>query len=132
MPRKARIGDPALRIGPDSFATIEPLVEYDTLAPADRAFLLQLQRHALQYFLDNQTENGLIPDRRSNHGRPVSRAESGLCSLTATGMGLIAIALASGEPYRLLTPATAKQRIEKALRTALEQLPHDRGVMPHF
>ena len=55
----------------------------------DRAFLLNLQRRALLYFLDNQTPAGLMLDRQSNFG---PRRRSGLCSLTATGMGFIAVA----------------------------------------
>jgi hypothetical protein len=100
-----------------------------TLTPTDRAFLLGLQQQLLQYFLDNQAANGLVLDRQSNHAalRP-----SGLCSLTATGMGFIALALASAPPYRLLTPGAAARRIEEGLRTALTRLPRHQGVMPHF
>jgi hypothetical protein len=99
------------------------------LSSGDREFLLQLQRQSLQYFLDNQVRTGLILDRQDNHGplRP-----GGLCSLTATGMGFIALALASAPPYCLLTPAAAARRIESGLRTGLSELPQDHGVMPHF
>ena len=40
----------------------------DALAPRDRSFLLDLQRRALQYFLDNQMPGGLVLDRQGNHG----------------------------------------------------------------
>jgi hypothetical protein len=99
------------------------------LDSADRVFLAGLQRLALRYFLDNQAPNGLILDRQANHG---SRRPHGLCSLTATGMGLVALALASAPPYRLLAPREAARRAAAALRAALERLPHDRGVVPHF
>lgn len=95
----------------------------------DRHFLLALERLALQYFLDNQTPSGLFLDRQSNRG-PL-RAE-GLCSTSATGMGWIALALASADPHRLLSAADAVGRIRAGLETALFRLPHDRGVVPHF
>jgi hypothetical protein len=91
--------------------------------------LLRLQCQALHYFLDNQTPAGLILDRQSNHGplRP-----SGLCSTASTGMGWIALALATDDPYRLLTHREAVLRIRTGMATALTALPHDRGIVPHF
>jgi hypothetical protein len=95
----------------------------------DRGLLLRLQSQALQYFLDNQTPAGLVLDRQRNRGLLRTR---GLCSITATGMGWIALALASREPYRLLSPAEAVSRIRTGLETALHKLPHRGGVVPHF
>jgi hypothetical protein len=83
----------------------------------------------LQYFLDNQRPCGLVLDRQSNHGP--SRAH-GLCSTAATGMGLISLALAAAPQHRLLTPRAAADRARAALKAALESLPHERGVVPHF
>ena len=100
-----------------------------TLAPSERGLLLGLQLEALRYFLDNQLPSGLILDRQANHG---PRRTTGWCSTAATGMGLIALALASAEPYRLLAPAEAIHRVRAALETALERLPHYQGVLPHF
>jgi hypothetical protein len=100
-----------------------------SLAPADRGFLLQLQRQALEYFLENQTSAGLVLDRQHNHG---PRRPHGLCSTTATGMGFIGIALASALPYRLISPGSAAQRVRAGLLAALERLPHDHGMVPHF
>jgi hypothetical protein len=87
-----------------------------------------LQRQALTYFLDNQSANGLTLDRQRNHGpcRPQS-----VCSTAATGMGFIALALASTSPHRLLAPAEAAGRIRASLEAAL-RLPHDEGVLAHF
>src|SRR5262245_66392250 len=99
-----------------------------TLNSTDRVFLLGLQRRALRYFLDNQAANGLILDRQANHG---PRRPHGLCSLTATGMGFIALALASADPYRLLPPREAARRIADGLPAALGLPPHDRGILPH-
>jgi hypothetical protein len=100
-----------------------------TFAPAERGLLLRLQQRALSYFLDNQLCSGLVLDRQHNHG---PRAASGLCSTAATGMGCIALALASASPYRLLAPSSAVVRIRATLETALERLPHRHGIMPHF
>jgi hypothetical protein len=116
-------------------AVLSPIVTRDgapavlSFSPAERDFLFELQRQALRYFLDNQVDSGLILDRQRNHDR---RRPDGLCSLAATGMGFIALALASASPYRLLTPGEAVERIGAGLRTALLKLPHDHGAMPHF
>src|SRR5713226_4130751 len=99
------------------------------LSPLDRGFLFRLQRQALQYFVDNQAANGLMLDRQSNHG---PRRSHGLCSTSATGMGFMALALASAPPYRLLSAQAAAERIQAGLRAFFECLPHDRGVVPHF
>jgi hypothetical protein len=99
------------------------------LDAGDHAFLLGLQRLALGYFLDNQSANGLVLDRQANHG---PRRPHGLCSLTATGMGFVALALASADPHRLLSPRAAARRIADGLSAALGLLPHDHGVVPHF
>jgi hypothetical protein len=96
---------------------------------ADHNVLFGLQRLALDYFLDNQASSGLVLDRQSNRG---PRRPHGLCSLSATGMGFVALALASAPPYRLLTPREAACRVAAGLRAALDDLPHDRGIVPHF
>src|SRR5262245_39066285 len=99
------------------------------LTPAEWSLLLRLQRLALRYFLENQLAGGLVLDRQRNHG---PRAASGLCSTAATGMGLIALALAAAPPYRLLPRGEAVTRIRAALETAWARLPHTSGILPHF
>jgi hypothetical protein len=99
------------------------------LAAADHRLLLDLQRQALQYFLDNQTPAGLVLDRQSNHGAP---RHDHPCSLAATGMGFIALALGTAPPYRLLSRSCAVSRIDTALGTALDGLARDAGILPHF
>jgi hypothetical protein len=94
----------------------------------ERAVLLRLHRDALRYFLDCQLPCGLVLDRQANFGPLRS---SGLCSLTATGMGMIALALACEEPHRLLSRGEAVLRARGAAMAALA-LPHTRGVLPHF
>jgi hypothetical protein len=95
----------------------------------DRALLLHLQRQALQYFLDNQASNGLMLDRQRNHG---PRQSSGACSTAATGMGLIALAVASAPPLQLLSHAAAVARIRTCLQSVCTVVPHDQGIVPHF
>jgi hypothetical protein len=99
------------------------------LSASDRAFLFGLQVQALKYFLDNQAAAGLVLDRQRNRG-PVR--SGGLCSLAATGMGCVALALAAEPEYSLLSRTAASERIATALRTCLNDLPADRGVLPHF
>lgn len=99
------------------------------LTSAERCFLLHLQVQALRYFLDNQAPCGLFLDRQRNHG---PRRPHGLCSTAATGMGFLALALAAAPPYRLLPRADAVCRLRAGVEAALERLPHDHGVMPHF
>ena len=97
---------------------------------AERAFLLGVQRQALQYFLDNQLpQTGLVLDRQRNFG-PLRTW--GLVSTAATGMGFIATALASAPPYRLISRSEATARVRRGLETALQRLPHTYGALPHF
>jgi hypothetical protein len=95
---------------------------------SDRALLHGLHQQALTYAIDNQLDNGLILDRQRNHGR---RSYHGLISTSATGMGWMALALASNADHGLLTRAQAIQRIRRGLLTALA-LPHNHGMLPHF
>jgi hypothetical protein len=101
----------------------------DALTPSERVFLLHLQHQALRYFLDNFHPCGLVLDRQSNRG---PQRAHGLCSLAATGMGCIALALAAGPPYRLLSPSTAAERLRHCLEAIRDRLPHEHGVVPHF
>jgi hypothetical protein len=100
-----------------------------TLPRTERGFLLQLQRQALHYFLENQTASGFVLDRQRNHG---SCRAHGFCSTAASGMGFLAVALASAEPYHLLTRIEAVSRVTAGLTAALRYTPHTEGVLPHF
>lgn len=99
------------------------------LTPAQLAFLGQLQRLAIHYFLENQGPSGLVLDRQHNRA-PLQ--PHGWYSTSATGMGLIAFALAAAPPYQLLTRTEAVRRVRVALETARDRLPNDHGMMPHF
>src|SRR5262249_9875968 len=79
---------------------------------------------------DNQLRDpGGALDRQRNFG-PLGRA--GICSTAATGMGCIALALASAPPHSLLPRAEAVARVRRGLESALERLPHTHGILPHF
>ncbi len=99
------------------------------LSSSERVFLLHLQHQALRYFLDNFHPCGLVLDRQSNRG---PRRAHGLCSLAATGMGCIAVALAAAPPYHLLSPSAAVECLRRCLEAVRDRLPHERGVLPHF
>jgi hypothetical protein len=99
------------------------------MTSSERDFLLGLQRQGIQYFIDNQTPGGLFLDRQANLGP--SRT-SGWCSTAASGMGLIALALAQSEPYRMLTHDEAVRRVGIVLDAALDRLRQDHGMMGHF
>src|SRR5437588_821372 len=94
-----------------------------------KAFLSQLHTRAVRYFLDNQTAEGLILDRQRNFGAATA---TGWCSTAATGMGLIALALASAEPFRLLSIPAACSRVRRCLNTALGRLAQTHGILSHF
>jgi hypothetical protein len=99
-------------------------------SPRERDFLVALQREAITYFLDNQSpRTGLVLDRQRNFG---PRLAHGLVSTAATGMGLVAVALAWTAPHRLLAQSEAVARVRRCLETALWELPHTEGVLPHF
>ncbi len=99
------------------------------LPSAEQVFLLNLETLALRYFLDNQAADGLFLDRQRNFG---PRRADCWRSTAASGMGLIAVAVASAEPFRLIERSEAVERVRRTLHTALETLPHTHGVMPHF
>lgn len=99
------------------------------LSVSERETLKNLQEQAIRYFLENQLPNGLVLDRQANSG-PLRF--DGMTSTSATGMGLIAIALASSPQHRMISRQEAKRRVRLALQTALTKLKTDHGMMPHF
>jgi hypothetical protein len=100
-----------------------------TLNKSEERFLRELQERLLRYFVDNQVKkNGFVFDRQRNHGAP---RENGITSSSATGMGMIAIALASAKEYGLISAREAEDRIIKALEHALK-VPEVGGMIAHF
>lgn len=99
-------------------------------APAQRERLLGIERDCLRYFLDNQTEHGLFLDRQRNNGDSYDCDIP--CSMAATGMGFIALALAAQKDHNLLSRTEAVERCKHGMETALTLLPEDHGILPHF
>ncbi|MDD4318933.1 MAG: glucoamylase family protein [Candidatus Peribacteraceae bacterium] len=95
------------------------------------ADLDRIERDCLLYFLENRTEEGLFADRQRNRGERYD-LDAVPCSLSATGMGLIALAVAAQKPHRLLTPSEASERCGQTCDTARGKLPQDHGVLPHY
>lgn len=95
---------------------------------SERKLLHGLHQQALQYFIDNQLPNGFILDRQRNHNK---RTYKGLISTSATGMGLMALALASNKDHGLLTRTAACKRVERALKATLA-LHDQKGMVAHF
>jgi hypothetical protein len=106
-----------------------PGLAASSITKSDQKLLRVLQRRALRYFLENQGSHGLVQDRQSNFG-PTRQGEP--LSISATGMGLIAIALASADPYRLISREESILRVRQAILTGLHRVPSDRGILPHF
>jgi hypothetical protein len=98
-----------------------------TLKSEQKKQLSVLEDQGIKYFLDNQIDGGLMFDRQTNFGK----STSSWCSLSATGMGLIAVALASGPNHHMITREDAIARVRKALLAA-KALPAIHGMMPHF
>ena len=81
------------------------------------------------YFVDNQLPtHGLALDRQRNFE---PQEFNGWVSLSATGMGLILLALTCREVNCMITKFDARRRIKLALETGL-QLKNDHGILPHF
>lgn len=113
------------------------------LQARDCDLLHDLSRRGILYFLDNQLDSGLILDRQSNHGATTgagwastgdgwANTADGWASTAATGMGLIAIALAALPPYSLIDRREASRRISRALALGNGRVPRIDGIMPHF
>lgn len=100
-------------------------------SPLQRERLQGIERDCLRYFLENQTEQGLFLDRQRNFGERYA-PEVVPCSTSATGMGFIALALASESEHRLVDRREARERCLKGTETALKDIPEDHGILPHF
>lgn len=100
-------------------------------SPIPHMELLGIERDCLRYFLENQNECGLFLDRQRNRGDRYG-AEGVPCSMSASGMGFIALALAAQKEHDLLPRENAMARCAHGMRTALQCLPQDHGIFPHF
>lgn len=91
---------------------------------------LSIQARGFDYFIQNQTEEGLFLDRQTNGGPRIPR-EKEICSTAATGMGFISLALAAGHNYGI-SHDQAVARCARGFQTVLHDLPQDHGLYPHF
>ncbi len=102
------------------------------LTRADRAFLDDLQRRSLRYFLEQADPvTGLVRDRAAYDGGPSRRAGArDAASTAATGFGLSAlcVGVARGD----LPRAQAVARARRVLAFLQEKAPQERGFFYHF
>ncbi|MBS1993842.1 MAG: hypothetical protein JSS83_25170 [Cyanobacteria bacterium SZAS LIN-3] len=119
--------------GAKAAATPQAITAASSLKAPDKKLLLQLENEAIKYFLDNQLDNGLILDRQMNFASAaeMAAAKEHPCSVSGTGMGLIAIALASSPNHKIISREDAIARVKKTLLMA-RLLPQDHGMVPHF
>lgn len=97
------------------------------LNPADTAFVDDLQRRAVRYFVE-QTDplSGLVRDRASVHGGPSSAPSS----VAATGFGLSAWCVAETRGW--MSRDDVLRRVRGTLRFVLESHAQERGWYYHF
>ncbi|MBE7537462.1 MAG: hypothetical protein HS122_03515 [Opitutaceae bacterium] len=112
--------DPSLQATPDRAAPF-------ALTPADIAFLDELQRSALRFFID-QTDavTGLTRDRCPADGT----AGNDPSSIAAVGFALSAWCIA--DQHGWLPPGDALRRARTTLRFAADSLEHEHGWFYHF
>jgi hypothetical protein len=108
-----------------------PRTERAPAAPAlsreDDAFLDEMERANLRYFLDQASPlTGLVMDRARAAG-PDTRI---VASIAATGFGLTALCIGQQRGY--ITPADARARVLTALRFLARKVPTHRGFFYHF
>jgi hypothetical protein len=102
------------------------------LGRADRAFVRDLERRNLRYFLE-QTDpvTGLTRDRAAFDGGPSKRADArDAASVAATGFGLAA--LCAGVADGDLPRAQAVARARRTLSFLKDKAPQERGFFYHF
>lgn len=97
------------------------------LAADDEAFLDDLQRRALRYFVERTNERtGLARDRARMDGSP-SEAPS---SVAAVGFALTTWCIADQRGW--LPPGEALRRVRTTLEFTLARVEHERGWLYHF
>jgi hypothetical protein len=93
----------------------------------DVAFLDDLQRRAMRFFVDHSdAQTGLVADRARTDGRPVHRVSS----IAATGFGLTAWCI--GDQRGWIDRPQVRQRVLTTLRFLHDDFPHERGFFYHF
>ncbi len=98
-----------------------------SLSQDDDRFLLELEKLAFQYFVDQaHPQTGLVKDRANVRGN-----DSGtVASIAATGFGLTALCI--GDHLNFIPSSDAKNRVLTALRFLWKKLPLHRGFFYHW
>ncbi len=97
------------------------------LSAEDDAFLDELERANLQFFLDQtHPKTGLVKDRHSVFKPDVYK----VASIAATGFGLTALCI--GHERKILRFPEATERVITTLRFLAETMPNHRGFFYHW
>ena len=97
------------------------------LSPEDDAFLEELERANLLYFLEqSHPKTGLVKDRHN----VVKTDDYKVASIAATGFGLTALCI--GNHRKILDSSEATERVVTTLRFLATAMPNHRGFFYHW
>jgi hypothetical protein len=101
------------------------------LAPADEAFLDDMQRRGCLYFVEQAgTQSGQVLDRAAAGNTSGQRDPRLMASIAATGFGLTSLCIAHHRGFQPAAQILAQVR--RTLRFHLDTMPHDHGFLYHF
>lgn len=101
------------------------------VAPADREFLLDLERRSVLYFWEQADPNtGLILDRARVDGAPAKGPSRNVASIAATGFGLTALCI--GAEHGWIPQESAAERVRTTLRFLAARAPSEHGWFFHW
>jgi hypothetical protein len=101
------------------------------LAPADEAFLDDMQRHGCLYFLEQASPtNGQVLDRAANFNTTGKLDPRRMSSIAATGFGLSALCIAEQRGFQ--PRAAVLDQVRRTLRFHCNSLPNVHGFFYHF
>ncbi len=102
-----------------------------SLAPADAAFLEEMQRRGCLYFVEQASRgNGQVLDRAANFKTKGALDPRRMASIAATGFGLSALCIAERRGFQP-RPAVLDQ-VRRTLRFHCNTLPNVHGFYYHF
>lgn len=108
-----------------------PVAPVTRLSRDDEAFLDDMERRALRFFVEQAGEiTGQVLDRAVFHGNGGKRDPRKNASIAATGFGLTALCIGDHRAY--LPHNAARAQVLRTLRFHAEQLPHEHGFFYHF
>jgi hypothetical protein len=97
------------------------------LSPEDDAFLDEMERANLLYFLEqSHPKTGLVKDRHN----VTKTDEYKVASIAATGFGLTSLCI--GDYRKIVAPAEATERVITTLRFLATRMPNHRGFFYHW